>query len=90
VPNTVSVGYAFVVNAPVPPLQITSVSPPPATVGQAYSFTFVAVGGVPPYQFALSPSIPGLSLDASTGVLSGTPTTAGTTTITVSVTDSAP
>ena len=50
--------------------------------------TFTASGGTPPYTFAEIGSIPGLSLDASTGILSGTPTTPGTFPISVNATDS--
>lgn len=66
-------------------------SPPQANVGSAYSFTFTAAGGTPPYSFALtSGSLPtGLSLNSS-GTISGTPTTAQTTSFVVTVTDSSP
>lgn len=60
-------------------------------VGAAYSQTLAAAGGIPGYIWSLNagsnPLPAGLSLNP-TGVLSGTPTTAGTTTITVLVTDS--
>lgn len=58
-------------------------------IGTAYSETISAQGGVSPYTFAVvSGSLPaGLSLNTSTGVISGTPTTAATSTFTVQVTD---
>jgi hypothetical protein len=61
-----------------------------ATVGSAYSATLTATGGTPAYTFSIySGSLPaGLSLNASTGVISGTPTTAGTYAITFKVKDS--
>ncbi len=85
--NRATASYVFTVAAA--PLSITSAAPPPALVGQAYSFTFMAGGGVPPYAWDISPSVPGLSLDANTGELSGTPTVPGSTNIEVGVTDSA-
>lgn len=46
--------------------------PPTAFVGSAYSYTFTAVEGTPPYQWSLADStLPsGWSLNATTGVLS--------------------
>jgi IPT/TIG domain/Putative Ig domain len=65
--------------------QLTAV---PATVGQHYSLSFAASGGSGSLTWTAT-GLPanGLSL-SSTGVLSGTPTTAGKTTFTVTVTDS--
>ncbi len=60
------------------------------SAGAAYSQTFTASGGIPPYKWAISGTLPaGLSLAATTGVLSGTPTQVGAFPITVQVTDSA-
>jgi sugar lactone lactonase YvrE len=63
-------------------------SPGSATIGSSYSYTFVA-SGIPSPTFAVaSGSLPaGLSLNTSTGVLSGTPTTAGVSTFTISATN---
>jgi hypothetical protein len=62
-----------------------------ATVGSAYSGALVASGGTPGYTYSLSVgSLPaGLSLNASTGAITGTPTTAGVVSFTGMVTDSA-
>jgi Putative Ig domain len=59
-----------------------------ATVGVAFSQALAATGGTPPYSWSItSGSLPaGLSLNS--GVISGTPTTAGVSTITLLVTDS--
>lgn len=75
--------------APVAPLSITSSSLPSGTVGTAYSQTLAAAGGKAPrtWNIAAGSLPPGLYLTSSTGVISGTPTTAGTPSFTVRVTD---
>ncbi len=72
------------------PLLITTSSLPPGTVNTPYSATLTAAGGLPPYTWRItSGSLPaGLSLDANSGLISGTPTTAGTSSFTVQVSDS--
>jgi hypothetical protein len=89
-------GGAVVTSSPVtltvntPPLAITTTSLAGGTVGENYSQTLAASGGYPAYTWSISSgSLPkGLSLNASTGLLNGTPTAAGTTTFTARVTDS--
>src|ERR1035437_4557983 len=73
-----------------PALGITTSSLPAGTVGVAYSQALGASGGTPPYTWSVaSGSLPaGLSLAAS-GTISGTPGTAGSSSFTVRVTDSA-
>jgi hypothetical protein len=69
-------------------LAVTTTSPPKGKVGTAYSYTLGATGGVTPYSWSASGLPSGLSVNATSGVLSGTPTTAGTYSVTVTVTDS--
>ena len=59
------------------------------TGGGSTGVTLHADGGTPPYTWAVSGLPPGITLDSSTGVLSGTPTKAGSYTVTVTVTDAA-
>ena len=76
-------------SAVVPTLTITGVTPA-GSVGTPYVATLAASGGVAPYTFTLaSGTLPaGLSLSASTGVISGTPTTQSTSTFVAQVKDS--
>ena len=74
------------------PVSIVTTSPlPPGRVNVAYSQTLTASGGTAPYaNWAIIGGAQPTGLNLSTvGVLSGTPTTAGTYNFTVRVTDSA-
>ena len=57
--------------------------------GTAVSLPLSASGGTAPYSWTATGLPAGLSINASTGVISGTATTAGTSSVTVTATDSA-
>ena len=69
-------------------LAITTTSLPQGQVDQPYSASLTSSGGAPPYTWSVSPALPAnLSLDTTTGAISGTPTTQGTTTHTFTLRD---
>jgi large repetitive protein len=71
----------------VQPLAVTTQSLPGGTVGQRYSQTLAASGGVPPYVW--SGTLPaGLAIDPATGAISGAPSSPGAATFAITVTDS--
>ena len=72
-----------------PTLSLSFPAPPSGTVGTAYTDTLTATGGTTPYSWSVSAgTLPaGITLNASTGVLAGTPTVAGTSSFTIKVTD---
>ena len=87
VSGTVPVDGGFGGN--VSPITITTLSLPAPTHAVVYSQKILSTGGLEPLSWAVSSgSLPtGLSLNAVTGVLSGTPTTAATYYFAVTVTD---
>ncbi|MGC8761890.1 MAG: Ig domain-containing protein [Bryobacteraceae bacterium] len=79
--------YTLVVSPPEP--VITTASLPEGFVGAPYSYTFAAANAIPPLTWSVvSGSLPpGLSLSASSGQISGTPSAAGLFTFVVRVSD---
>ena len=88
--QTASVSESITVSAAPSTLTITSANLSAAQTGSSYTATLSATGGTPGYTWSVSAGkLPaGLSL-SSGGVISGTPTKTGTSSFTVTVTDSA-
>jgi hypothetical protein len=57
------------------------------TVGTAVNLQLSATGGTPPYTWSATGLPPGLSIGSSTGKITGTPTTAGSYTVTATAKD---
>jgi hypothetical protein len=74
-----------------PPLTVTTTSLAGGSTGNAYSQTLQAIGGTLPYSWSVSVgTLPaGLTLNPSTGTITGSPSATGTSNFTVKVTDSA-
>ena len=87
---TASQAYALTINPPPPPPSITGpASLPAGTTGAAYpATTATATGGVTPYTFSATGLPAGLSIGSGTGTISGTPQSAGSFSVTVTVKDS--
>lgn len=79
---------------PAVPVRLTPLAiygdPPDGRRSYAYTYTFIGLGGVSPYTWALeSGSLPdGVTLDTNTGVISGVATTAQTAVFELRLTDS--
>lgn len=88
-PQTASKSFSLTVSAAVSPLSITTSTLASGQVGTTYSTAVTAAGGTTPYSWSvISGSLPkGLSLNSSSGQISGTPTQAGDSSFTVQVTD---
>lgn len=72
----------------IPVLTITTSSLPGGIVGLTYSGTMTATGGAPPLTWSATGLPQGLSINSNTGAVTGTPTTAGTASVTITVKDS--
>jgi hypothetical protein len=76
--------YTIRINAP---LQITTDSLPNGTKGVAYSLGINYTGGTAPYTWNATGLPDGLVIDGVTGVISGVPTQAGQSTVTITLQD---
>lgn len=82
-------GIGITVN-PGPALDITTTTMPNGVVGTAYDVMVQAAGGVPPYAFSTTGTLPSQlgPIDGLTGQIAGTPDTVETRNFSVTVTDS--
>ncbi|WP_430543697.1 autotransporter domain-containing protein [Xanthomonas sacchari] len=87
--NAFTAAQAFTLTVASPTLTLSPPALPVGTAGSAYSQALSATGGTAPYSYSLATgALPaGMSLSAA-GVLSGTPTQAGSFVFTATVTDS--
>ncbi|GAA4608998.1 hypothetical protein GCM10023107_89430 [Actinoplanes octamycinicus] len=84
--RTHNVAFAWTVSAP---LAVDNPGAQTGTTGTAVAKTVTAKGGAGPYTWAATGLPAGLMINVQTGVVSGTPTTAGSTSASVTVTDAA-
>jgi hypothetical protein len=92
--NAAGTGAASAASAPVVPNAppVLSFPPPPGgEVSAPYSTTLVVTGGTAPFSWTVQSGAlpPGLSLAGGSGVVSGTPTVAGSATAVIAVSDAA-
>jgi hypothetical protein len=83
----VSISASLPLTISVAPVKITTTGISPPALGTAFSLAFGATGGAPPYTWSATGLPAGVTL-SSTGTLSGTLGAVGSSSITVTVTDS--
>src|SRR6185503_4345993 len=83
------VGYALRPSSAFASLTFPTAALPPAVMSISFSYSFVANGGIPPYEWQIAAGAlpPGLALDSFTGALTGTPASIGSYDFTVRVRD---
>ncbi|MBZ5584904.1 MAG: putative Ig domain-containing protein [Acidobacteriia bacterium] len=84
-PNSASRTYSLTVNSA---LVVTTATLPNGAVGAAYSSTPAATGGVPPYTWSATGLPAALTLNPSSGQITGTPTAPFSASVTFTVHDS--
>lgn len=80
-------GAALAITAMAQTFTIANTSLPGGTVGQSYSAALTATGGNAPLTWSAVNLPPGLVMNSSSGIISGTPVTVGTYTAMVTVVD---
>ncbi len=82
--------FSLIVTGPATPLNISGSALPGGAAGATYSQALTGTGGAPPYTWTIvGGGLPlGLSLNASSGEISGTPSSTGTFAFTARATDS--
>jgi Putative Ig domain len=87
--QTSSTTLSLTINLTVTPVTITTSSLPNGQVGQPYSFTLQGSGGTLPYSWSVMPALPhNLTLNASTGAITGTPTATSNVSLSFTLRDS--
>jgi uncharacterized protein YhjY with autotransporter beta-barrel domain len=86
-PFSIAIGYTLAISAPT--ISLTPVSLPGGAIGVSYTASISASGGIGSYAYTISAgALPtGVSLNSSSGALSGTPTAAGSFNFTVRASD---
>ncbi len=80
-------GDISVTGTPVPTLEITTTGLGDGVIDQVYSSSVAATGGTVPYTWSATGLPGGISINSSTGSISGTPTAEGDYTVSVTVMD---
>jgi hypothetical protein len=87
--QTSSTTLSLTISLTVTPVTITTSSLPNGQVGQPYSFTLQGSGGTLPYSWSVMHALPhNLTLNASTGAITGTPTATSNVSLSFTLRDS--
>jgi len=87
--HEVCISCAEISCSSLPPCKGISINPCGKTEQVFEGFTFMAAGGAEPYTWSASGMPPGIDVDANSGQVLGTPITAGSYSVSITVTDAA-